>query len=487
MWLSDPEGNLLLINKTCLELLHLAPEDVIRKYNVLKDNIIEEQGKMHLVRKVFEEKETVNFELLYDPAGLYLEGLVGVQVILDVTISPVLDEDGNLIHALIMHKDLTQQKAYEDLLKRNEAERNMILNSLPDYVSLIDTEYRYQWANHSLLNSLGVSLEEIKEKKCYEVIWGEDEPCKNCRIPEVLESGKSTRYLVKDTLGNTRDIITIPVVEKNTIIGVVEISRDITERIRAEEQRNELERQIIGEQLKVNQALEMDRLKTSFMSTATHEIRTPLTSILGYIELIDEAIIAEDLDTVFRYYDILKRNANRLYQLTDNLLDIQRIESKRLEIFLSRFSIKETVDLVLKELAPLHSEENIEIETVYHLSNDNIEADKARLQQMLINLLSNSIKFSPPQSKITLIVEENEQEYRFRIIDQGIGFTPEEKIQLFKPFPDIHPLVKGKGSGLGLSICKGIVDLHGGKIWAKSDGIGTGSEFIFTIPKTHTH
>jgi PAS domain S-box-containing protein len=263
---------------------------------------------------------------------------------------------------------------------------------------------------------------------------------------------------------------------------ILVIVEDITDVRTHEDQALQLEKELIEERVKTEQAIEMERLKTSFMSTATHEIRTPLTSILGYIELFDDAINANDLESALNYFDTVRRNADRLSILTDNLLDLQRIDSKRMELHSSDFDIANLINELVDEISPLLMEKDLKLAQNVNVKST-MYADKARIQQVLVNLMTNAIKFSPKGGSIRISVSESYQTHFFSVKDSGIGIPSEKMGELFKPFPDITPKVRGKGTGIGLSICKGIVDLHKGRIWAESKGDEKGSEFLFTIPK----
>lgn len=258
---------------------------------------------------------------------------------------------------------------------------------------------------------------------------------------------------------------------------------DITEAKKREEDRLIFETRIAEERIKAEQAMEMDRMKTSFISTATHEIRTPLTSIVGYMELVDEAINRNKIEQGLHYFDPMKRNINRLSIITDNLLDLQRFQRNRVELDIEDVSISSLIEEVLEEIEPLKKVKHIRINTFIKVNEEIMQADRIRTNQVLINLLNNSVKFTPEAGIIKISVTETGDEYLFSVSDNGIGLSKTELEKLFEPFPDINP-TRGKGTGIGLSICKGNVELHGGRIWAESPGEGKGSTFHFTIPKS---
>ena len=224
-----------------------------------------------------------------------------------------------------------------------------------------------------------------------------------------------------------------------------------------------------------------NQLKTRIMSTATHEIRTPLASIQGYTE-----IIQMDQDNLSgpqkKYFDVILRNVRRLNVLTEDLLDLQRLEEGKISINIETVDVRLLIEDVRSEFVPLlgAKKQSIEINAVDAM----LSIDRLRIMQVLINLLSNASKFSPVGSVILLEVCKEDEHLVFSVTDQGIGIRKDDFGKLFNPFPGIRVDRNYSGTGLGLSICKGIIDLHGGDIWAESKGLDTGCTFKFSAPFT---
>ncbi|HIH87661.1 TPA: GAF domain-containing sensor histidine kinase, partial [Candidatus Bathyarchaeota archaeon] len=254
------------------------------------------------------------------------------------------------------------------------------------------------------------------------------------------------------------------------------------ERIRLAEEKQLTQERMLREEAAAEQARMLATVKTRFLSTATHEIRTPLTSIMGYTELIQGALEAEDTSKLQVYFDAVQRNAERLTRLTDDLLDTQRIEEGRMKMSKTPTTTRELLVDLAREATPrlIHRRQTLEVSDGF---GGVVDADRDRLIQVLANLVGNASKFSPEGSAIQLLVEERGGEVLFSVRDEGVGIPPEDLPKLFKPFPGIHVEGNREGTGLGLNICKGIVELHGGRIWAESGGLGKGSTFSFTIPE----
>jgi len=227
----------------------------------------------------------------------------------------------------------------------------------------------------------------------------------------------------------------------------------------------------------------LDEMKSRFVSTATHELRTPVVSIRGYIDFILSGRAGEISERIESMLKIVQRNTDRLSGLTNDLLDIQRIESGRLTITPEPMDIGEVVKEVVEEILPLISERDQELHVEILEELPIIIADPIRISQILINLLNNAYQYTPEGGEINLKVNEAPGSVRVEVSDTGIGIKKEDLPKLFSPFPDMEKTSRNGGTGLGLSICKGIIDLHGGTILAESEGENKGSTFTITLPK----
>jgi len=242
------------------------------------------------------------------------------------------------------------------------------------------------------------------------------------------------------------------------------ICRDVTERKASEER-----------------SAEKEKTKTQLIYTATHDLKNPLTSIKGYVELLQTQLSkgGSQGPQIGQMLGVVARSTERLDALINDLLDVLRIIDGRLELTMAEHNVAEFLRQVAEETAPALARRR---------QNLNVESEVGslvfgqRLLQVLKNLVDNSSKFSPEGSIILLRVEKAGGAARFSVADEGIGLGPGDVPKLFKPFPGIVKPGSYEGTGLGLAICKGIIELHGGEIWAESPGAGRGSTFYFTIP-----
>jgi signal transduction histidine kinase len=228
---------------------------------------------------------------------------------------------------------------------------------------------------------------------------------------------------------------------------------------------------------------ELDRLKSEFVSHVSHELRTPLTSVKGYVDYLLEGIAGELSPLQRDFLTRLKGNADRLLRLITDLLDLARIESGQMMLYLERLRVREIVAEVLEMLRPLAVEKGIELGIEGAEAGDMVRADRDRLHQVLLNLTHNAIKFTPPGGAVRVRVEARPaREVAITVEDTGVGIPAEDAERIFAMFHQAHSASTSPGgSGLGLTIAKKLVELQGGRMWLKSHP-GQGSVFGFALP-----
>jgi signal transduction histidine kinase len=223
-----------------------------------------------------------------------------------------------------------------------------------------------------------------------------------------------------------------------------------------------------------------DKMKDEFVNIAAHELRTPIQPILGLSEIMRPKVNSEDQV----YVDVIVRNAKRLQRLTEEILDVTKIESQSLRIEMEEFNLKDVIvncinDIILDK----HLSSNDKSKIHYEPNDLLLKADKNRISQVVSNLISNALKFTSGgtisvQTSVYGNDKSNTNEVIVRIKDNGQGIDPEILPRLFSKFAT----KSYSGTGLGLFICKSIVEAHGGSIWAENNSDGKGATFSFTLP-----
>lgn len=249
---------------------------------------------------------------------------------------------------------------------------------------------------------------------------------------------------------------------------------------------NDVSKQLETDRLQrqqIQQLQELDRMKSSFVSNVSHELRTPLTSIMGYSEFLQEELAgplnAEQLSFTLQ----IQTAAERLQHLVNDLLDFSKLEDGSYKLNFKQADLLERVHAVLNSLYPQIQRAGLSLLEDLPEEPLLIEMDPNRISQVLTNLLSNAIKFTAPGGKIALTLSQAPDQVRFEVRDSGIGIAPENLPKLFQKFyqVDASNTRERGGAGLGLSICKALVESHGGKIGVDSE-LGKGSVFWFTLP-----
>ena len=233
-----------------------------------------------------------------------------------------------------------------------------------------------------------------------------------------------------------------------------------------------------------NQELKtLDQLKSDFLANMSHELRSPLTVIRGGIDYLNRTIKMENHRN---YLKIIDKNLARLIRLVSDLFDFTKIEAKKIEWSFERDNLTGLIEEVVEITSPLAMDKEISISC--DCPGDIFaEFDLERIEQVLVNLIDNAVKFSDPQTKIRITIREAVDSVTLRIKDHGIGIPEEDLKTIFDKFSTVPSGRDGQteGTGLGLAICKAIIEAHNGRIWAESVK-GVSSTFFFTLPKNKT-
>jgi signal transduction histidine kinase len=235
-------------------------------------------------------------------------------------------------------------------------------------------------------------------------------------------------------------------------------------------------RRVNRELVEANRSLkQQDALKTDFLATVSHELRTPLTTIRGGVDYLLQTISDPDQQGYLR---LLERNIENLVEMVNNLIDLARIDLRRIELEIEEIDLKALLEDVIILFAAGAEEKGIGIAARGELPRVVIEGDYRRLNQIFMNLVHNAVKFSPAGQQVEVELVEREEKVEIRIIDHGIGITPEEIEEIFTRYRFGHQGGERVGSGLGLAIARGLVEAHGGILKVTSQ---PGVETVFTV------
>jgi PAS domain S-box-containing protein len=366
-----------------------------------------------------------------------------------------------------------------EIYDRHSRVFDAVVSAITDFAYIFDQDGRFLYATGALLKLWGLTLEAAVGKNFFDLKYPGDLAAKFQRQIQLVFTSREvvtdeTQYTSPTGVVRQYEYIFSPVVAADgTVEAVAGSTRDITERKRTE-----------AALVEAQQAAEVANLsKDRFLAILSHELRTPLTPMLMAV-----AALADDSGlgpTVREHLAMLKRNIQLETKLIDELLDLSRITSGKVELEIETVDLNETVRHVCGSCLSQMREKSIHLKTELPDATALIAVDSALLQQVLFNLLTNAIKFTPENGMIRITTARQPgRRWKLQIQDSGIGISPEVLPRVFDFFEQGGVKVTRQfgGLGLGLAICKGLVELHCGSICAESAGPGLGSTFIVELP-----
>jgi signal transduction histidine kinase/CheY-like chemotaxis protein len=235
----------------------------------------------------------------------------------------------------------------------------------------------------------------------------------------------------------------------------------------------------------VNEELRrLDELKSEFLAMVSHELRTPLTAIVGYSRLLLRQAHGTLTPKQLEHQEAIFRGAQRLNDLINDLLDVSRLEAGRIELTPRSLDLRHVVEQVGTVVTAAAQARRIQVRTLLPSDLPAVQADPSRLQQILVNLVGNAIKFSTPGGEVRILAGRQRDQVWVAVEDDGVGIARDELTRIWDPFYQVEAPMRRRhgGSGLGLAIVRRLVELHGGVVRAESEGEGRGSRFTFTLP-----
>jgi signal transduction histidine kinase len=225
---------------------------------------------------------------------------------------------------------------------------------------------------------------------------------------------------------------------------------------------------------------QVESMRRQLIGDVTHELRTPLTSIKGYMEGLVDGVLPSTPET----FNQIHHEADRLSRLVDDLQELSRVEAKSYALDFRSVTVSNLVQTTIKRLSPQATTKRIGLRSSLPADLPHILADEDRITQVLVNLVANAIQYTPEDGDVTISAARHEDEIYISVKDTGIGIPPEHVANLFTRFYRVDKSRSrnaGGGSGIGLTIAKHLVEAHGGRIWAESEGEGQGSTFSFSL------
>ncbi|MFP4006424.1 MAG: PAS domain S-box protein [Spirulinaceae cyanobacterium] len=357
------------------------------------------------------------------------------------------------------------------------------IEAATDGIAITDAKGNYIYLNRTHLELFGYSsLEELVGKPWSLMYYPEEAQRLEQEIfPQLLQ----TKTWRGEGLARRKDGSTFTEEFSLTLMPggeLVCVCRDITQRKQADAQIRQTNQRLA----RINAELERaTRLKDEFLANMSHELRTPLNAILGLSEALQEEVYGSLSDRQCRSIQTIEKSGQHLLELINDILDLAKIESGKMELQLAPTSVRRLAESSLTFVKQMAQRKKIKLKTQLPPGDMRLAVDERRIRQALINLLSNAVKFTPEGGQITLELQGDvaTETVNFSVIDTGIGIAPENLPKLFQPFVQIDSSLSRSyaGTGLGLALVQRVAEMHGGSVAVDSE-LGQGSTFIISLP-----
>jgi PAS domain S-box-containing protein len=366
-------------------------------------------------------------------------------------------------------------------LERSESFNRNILDHSGDCIQVLERDGRVVLTNRPGITLMEAADAHELEADGWMAQWASDESLAKHAVDDAIERGEGRFHAFKPTVRGTPkwwDVIVTPIRhESGETRQLVAVSRDVTEQKRAEQERAQL---LASERAARSEAERAARMKDDFVSTLSHELRTPLNAILGWIGVLRQQ---QSPETVAKAIDVIDRNSRRQSQMVDDLLDMSRIMSGKMRLDVQRLDLSSVIEEAVASSQPAADAKGIRLVKILG-SAAIVQGDPGRLQQVVWNLVSNAIKFTPRGGMVQITVKEVNSHVHIQVSDSGQGIAADMVPQIFQRFrqADGSATRRHGGLGLGLAIVKNLVEMHGGSVDAHSEGEGLGSLFTVRLP-----
>ena len=485
---TDPLGIITDVNRQMCEVTSRTREELIG--TPFKDYFTDAKRAEDGIRRVLSEDQVTNYELT-------IRGKDGKETVVSYNATTFRGSDGKLRGVFAAARDITAQKRLEEQITQRNRELteattflNNVLESSTEYSIIAkDLEGNVLTWNEGARRNYGYVAEEMVGKMNSRILHVPEDVASG-RVQALLDTayrtGKaegvfervrntSERFVASVAVTLRRDSAGVP-------IGFLLISKDITEQKGLEEQLRRKNEELEEQYQRVQEA---NRLKSEFLANMSHELRTPLNGIIGFAELLHDEKVGRVSGEQKEYLGDVLTSGRHLLQLINDVLDLSKVESGKMEFQPVTMRPADAVHEVRDILRTLAANKRIRIESKIDPEVDEVVIDLSKFKQVLYNYLSNALKFTPDEGRVTVhIAPESASEFRLEVEDTGIGIRPEDLGRLFVEFQqlDASTAKKHQGTGLGLALTKRIVEAQGGRVGVRSVP-GQGSVFYAVLPR----
>lgn len=432
--------------------------DVVGKplFDVIPE--VREQGIQDYLDQVYYKGEPYHAQSL--PIEHNVNG-ESVKSYFDFSYMPQYNSEGKIVGVGVIAQDVTQQATLHQKVRKSEMEFRGLVNFMPHKISIADADGNSVFYNKSWLDYTGMTMDEFLDSHWTDIIHPDHKEKVEAELEECLSSGKTLdlELKVKDKNGDYKWHLcrAIAMKDDDIITSWISSSTEI-QKLKEEEQRKE-----------------------DFLKLVSHELKTPVTSIKGYVQLLQSTLNGSENKITKPYLYRIEDQVERLIRLISEMLDLSRIEQNELELNIEEFSLNEHVEHIIEDISYTHKDVQIELE---HLCECDVKADKDRIGQVIINFITNALKYSPETKRVQVkVFHEQNNNVAVSVKDFGIGIEKKDLNRIFNRFYRVSAENEKTyaGFGIGLYLSNEIIERHNGKIFVDSEP-GVGSEFTFVLP-----
>lgn len=384
--------------------------------------------------------------------------------------------------------DVTDRVVSDIALRQSEHRLRAVVEATPDCVKIVAPNGELLFMNPAGVAMLGASSLDSLAGACVFELIAPDHRATWIEQHARVQSGDRLNWqfeiIAEQGVLRWMETHAVPLPLPNGEVGQLAVTRDITERKREERER---ERLLDSERASRSEVERASRMKDEFLATLSHELRNPLSAIMGWSHILQTGTLSSE--DQLEGARVIERNARAQTQIIEDLLDMSRIVSGKIRLDVQRIDLASVVRAAIDTVAPAANAKEIRLQAILDPKACDVSGDPNRLQQVFWNLLSNAVKFTPKGGAVQIILERVNSHVEVCVIDSGEGIAAEFLPNVFDRFrqADASTTRRHGGLGLGLAIVRQLVELHGGTVAAKSAGTGCGATFVVSLPLSAIH
>lgn len=394
--------------------------------------------------------------------------------------SPLLAGDGSVSAVVTASLDITSRKEIEQLAQRQQNYLRVVVDNIPNWVYATDEQQRFTLVNLAMGRTLGAAPDEMIGKRFADYLGDDATAVREHQANnQVLRTGQATivdEFSCLNVFGERLWMQTtkVPFVSSTGEIEVLSVAVDMSERRRAEEVLRHAK----------EEAEAANRNKTEFLANLSHELRTPLNHVMGFAQLMADEVFGEIGNPRYRdYARVICDSGSHLTAILEDILDISKLETGNLTLSESDIDLNKVVETVVDMVTGRVGQAELDLRTEFGADIPTLRADERMVRQMLLNLVNNSMKFTPEGGEIYITTSfPDDGTVHVAVSDTGIGIAESDFEKVLAPFGQAEDsrLRNHQGTGLGLSLVKSMIELHGGRLDLASElGVGTTITLVF--------